>query len=179
MDFEEYTQKYDISMINNPSFRNKQYQRKNKTTITSANLSKSVNNNTIVPKHFMNSTDKIDFSEQNELFSKSVRGKLGYLDNNVLNEVVRVAEETYGEVERRIASRGSTFERGKARMEKGTRVTMRSRSNYTTEQGHNIRPASSVNHSSAWKEDQRESCKLSIKQEISNYFLKCVEMIKK
>lgn len=85
MDFEEYTQKYDISMINNTSFRNKQYQRKNKTTITSANLSKSVNNNTIVPKNFMNSTDKIDFSGQNELFSKSVRGKLGYLDNDVLN----------------------------------------------------------------------------------------------
>jgi len=86
-------------MINHTSFRNKQYQRKNRTTITSANLSKSVNNNTIVPKHFMHSTDKIDFSHaQNALFSKSIRGRLGYLDKDVLSEVVRVAEETFGEV---------------------------------------------------------------------------------
>ena len=106
MDFEEYTQKYDISMINNTSNRNKYYQRKNKTTITSANMSKSVHNNhTIVPKQFLHSTDKTEYG-QNELFSKSVRGKLGYLDNDILNEVIRVAEETFSEVERRIASRG-------------------------------------------------------------------------
>ena len=41
---------------NGGGFRNKYYQRKNKTTLTSANMSKNtINNNTVIPKQFMES----------------------------------------------------------------------------------------------------------------------------
>ena len=83
-------------MLHKESYRNKFYQRKNKTTLTSANASKNLsskNQNTILAKQFL-STEKEDtaYDSKSELFTRQLRLKLSYLESSVLGEIVRVAE---------------------------------------------------------------------------------------
>ena len=86
-------------MLQAGSVKNKYCRNRNRTTITSANLSKAISNHTHIP--ILNSKSPIWIQDNYgtggslELFGKKMRVKLNYLDENVLKEVVRVAEESY------------------------------------------------------------------------------------
>lgn len=134
-DFDEFTNKYDVSLLRAASHKNKTYRQKNRTTLTSAHHSKAVTNHlqTIIPKNY--ATHQTDKEEANncDLFIKKIRIRLGYIEEALLKEVTRVVEEVFNEIDRKSHSRLDSLENGKSRLERATRISMRSKSNYTVD----------------------------------------------
>jgi hypothetical protein len=166
-----------MGMLQGAAFKAKQYRHKNRTTLTSANLSKAANHTPIaIPKNSYIFVDKEDAPSSRDLFIKKLRIRLEYLDREVIREVVRVAEETFAETERQTYSRTEMQERGKHKMDRATRITMRSKSNYTVE--YNEEPGrvsvASVRPSRDNSVLNRQTCKYNLRQEMSSYFVKCV-----
>ncbi len=96
-----FTEKYDISISNLHAFQNKNNMKhKNRTAITSANISKAMShyNNVSVKNVFEVTGDEPTAESTCELFAKKLRIKLSYLDIDLLNEVMRQAEQTFSEI---------------------------------------------------------------------------------
>lgn len=79
----EYTHKFDISQLNNP-LRNKLYRQKNRTTLTSANISKAITQNTNIPvaaSHNALWQEKAENSADSyaTAFTAKLRNRLSYL----------------------------------------------------------------------------------------------------
>jgi hypothetical protein len=134
-DFDEFTQKYDISLLRAASHKNRTYRQKNRTTLTSAHHSKAVTNTmqTIIPKNYATHQIERDNSNGCDNFVKKLRVRLGYIEEDVLREVIRVAEETFSELDRKSHSRIGSIENGKSQLDRATKISMRSRSNYTVD----------------------------------------------
>lgn len=80
---EEYAQKYDVSQLHSASFKNKYYRHKNRSILTSANLSKAISSHTNapIPTQFYQFDREETGASNSELFSKKLRLKLDYLDS--------------------------------------------------------------------------------------------------